>query len=184
MQDRRVGRRYAKALFQAATAAGVVDSVESDLSMIVNLIENDDRFRYFIAAPFSSSEEKIGLAERVFSDRITALTMQVLRVILNRRREDALTEIFHEYVTLRRIAQGTTFVTITSVEALDDTQRAQLVDKLKLRMKGEVEAEYKVDPRLIGGVRVSFGNSTLDGSVRGALNRLRERLMYDLLKQA
>jgi F-type H+-transporting ATPase subunit delta len=35
----------------------------------------------------------------------------------------------------------------------------------------------------MGGIRVAYGNFVLDGSVRGALDRLKDRLIYDVLKQ-
>jgi F-type H+-transporting ATPase subunit delta len=184
VEDNRVGRRYAQALFTAATNLNVVQSVEDDLGAIVGIMENDERFRHFLLAPFTSRDEKIQVADKVFSDRVTALTMQVLRVMLTKRREDELPAVYREFVTLRREAQGVVHVVVTSVTELDADQRDRLIAKLRQQLNTQVEADYKVDPRIVGGVRVAFGNSVLDGSVRGALNRLRERIKYDLLKQA
>jgi F-type H+-transporting ATPase subunit delta len=39
------------------------------------------------------------------------------------------------------------------------------------------------DASLIGGVKVAYENFVLDGTARGALNKMREKLRYDLLKQ-
>ena len=184
MQDSRVGRRYAQALFDAANGLGVVDSVESDLGAIVGLLDSDESFRDFLIAPYASRDEKVQLLERVFSDRITALTMQVLRVVLEKRREDEIETIFGEYVKLRREHQGVLHVVVTSAVELDSDQRDRLIAKLTTEFGAKVEADYKVDARLLGGVRVAYNNSIFDGSVQGALQRLRERMKYDLLKQA
>lgn len=184
MEDNRVGRRYAQALFSAATNLNVVQSVEDDLAAIVGLLNNDERFHHFVIAPYTSRDEKTKIAEKVFSDRVTALTMQVLRVVLAKGREAELPAIYHEYVVLRRAAQGIVHVVVTSAIELDADQKSRLVSKLQQQLNTTVEADYRVDPRIVGGVRVAFGNSVLDGSVRGALNRLRDRIKYDLLKQA
>lgn len=184
MQDSRVGRRYAQALFSAATNLNVVPSVEDDLAAIVGLLNNDEQFRRFLIAPYTSRDEKMQIAEKVFSDRVTALTMQALRIVLTKGREDELPAIYREYVVLRRAAQGVVHVVVTSAIELDADQKSRLVSKLQQQLNTTVEADYRVDPRIVGGVRVAFGNSVLDGSVRGALNRLRDRIKYDLLKQA
>jgi F-type H+-transporting ATPase subunit delta len=184
VQDNRVGRRYAQALFSAATNLDVVQSVEDDLRAINGLLENDEQFRHFILAPYTSRDEKVKIAERIFSDRVTALTMQVLRVMLDKRREAEIPGVYREYVTLRRAAQGVVHVTVTSAEEMSADQRTRLLAKLQTELQSTVEADFRIDPRLVGGVRVAYGNTVLDGSVRGALNRLRERLKYDLLKQA
>lgn len=184
MQDRRVGRRYAQALFDAARNLGVIDSVESDLGAIVNIYESDETFRHFMIAPYTSRDEKIKIAEKLFADRVTALTMQVLRVMLMKGREEEMPVIFTEFVRLRREHAGVAHVVVTSAEELTSDQRSRLVAKLESQFGGKVEADYKVDSRLIGGVRVAHQNSVFDGSVRGGLQRLRERMKYDLLKQA
>lgn len=184
MQDNRVGRRYAQALFSVATNLDVVQSVEEDLAAIVGLLDKDEQFRHFLIAPYTSRDEKMKIAEKVFSDRVTALTMQVLRVVLTKGREDEIPGIYREYVVLRRASQGVVHVVVTSAVDLDADQRTRLIAKLQQQLHATVEADYRVDARIVGGVRVAFGNSVLDGSVRGALNRLRDRIKYDLLKQA
>lgn len=184
MVDARVGRRYALALFGAASHLDVVASVEDDLRAIVSLVKNDPEFRQFLLSPYTSRDERVRICEKLFSDRVTALSMQVLRVVLVKRREAELPSIFDEFVRIRREAQNVTHVTVTSAIELTEAQRTALVAKLSVRMGGTIEADYRVDPRVIGGVRVAYGNHILDGSVRGALDRLRERLTYDLLKQA
>ena len=184
MQDQRVARRYASALFGAAKAHDVIRSVEDDLHTIVHLIENDPEFKKFIIAPFSSREEKMSVFERVFSDRITALTMQLLRVMLEKRREHEILGVYSAFVDLRRQHETIVAATVTSAVPLDDKQRNAIVAKLESVLHKKIDPEFRVEPNLIGGVRVNYENFVLDGSVRGALSKLRNHLNHDLLKQA
>lgn len=183
MQDNRVARRYAQALFETALKYDVVNSVESDLLAIDNLLYNDPEFRQFVTAPYTSRDEKMAILDRVFSDRITALTMQVLRVMLEKRREAEIPQVRREFVTLRREHEGVVHVTVTSAEVMPDDQRLALVARVGELLGKKIEPDYEVDPSLIGGVRVAYENYVLDGSARGALSKLRERLKYDLLKR-
>lgn len=183
MQDNRVARRYAQALFETALKYEVVDSVESDLEGIDNLLDNDLDFREFLTAPYRSREEKIAVLDRVFSDRITALTMQVLRVMLERRREAEIPQVREQFVHLRREHQGVIHVRVTSAEPMAEDQKTALLARIGELLGKTVESDFDVDPCLIGGVRVAYQNYILDGSALGALSKLRERLKYDLLKR-
>lgn len=181
--DARIGKRYAQALFTTAQRYDVVDSVESDLTFIVNLMGSDAAFRHFLLAPYTSREEKVKVIERIFSDRITALTMQVLRVMLEKRREGEIESVRDEFVTLRRESTRTIHVQVTSAEAIDDNQRKALIAKVEKTTGKTVEADFAVEPALIGGIKVAYENFVLDGSLKGGLARLRDALKHDLLKQ-
>jgi len=184
MANHQVARRYAEALFATALKYEVVKSVESDLNSIVGLLENDEQFREFVTAPYTGREEKIAIVEKLFSDRVTALTMQVLRLMLVKRREDEITGMRDEFVTLRREHEGVIFATVTSAFEIDAKQKTALLAKLEKTIGKTIEAEFKLEPQLIGGIRVAYGNYVLDGSIRGALSNLRDKLRHDLLKQS
>ena len=184
MADNKVGKRYAQALFNTALKYDVVKSVEGDLAAINGLLENDPQFRDFMISPHVGREEKLQIAEKLFSDRVTALTMQVLRIMLEKRREEAIPSTYDEFVRLRREHGGVIFAVVTSAEALEPDQRAALEQKLTTASGRAVEAEYQIDPHLIGGVKVAFGDHVMDGTIKGTLRRLREKLTHDLLKQA
>ena len=183
MADHRVARRYAFALFATALKYDVVSSVEDDLNVIVGLLENDEKFRDFIISPHTGRVEKIAIVNRIFSDRVTALTLQVLRVMLEKRREDEFIGVRDEFVTLRRENQGVVFANVISAYEIDEAQKKTLLAKLENTLGKKIEAAFKVEPQLIGGIRVSYGNYVLDGSIRGALSNLRDKLRHDLLKQ-
>jgi F-type H+-transporting ATPase subunit delta len=161
----------------------VVKSVEDDLNGIVHLLEVDPQFEEFVIAPYTGREEKIAIVSKLFSDRVTALTMQVLRVMLEKRREDEISGVRDEFVKLRRENEGVIFAVITSAEEIGEAQRKALLAKLETTLGKKIEADYKVEPQLIGGIRVAYGNYVLDGSIRGALSNLRDKLRHDLLKQ-
>ncbi|AIE88117.1 ATP synthase F1 subunit delta [Fimbriimonas ginsengisoli] len=183
MEDTRLGRRYAQALFETARQYDIVASVEDDLTGINSLLENDPEFRGFLFAPYTSRDEKLAILDRLFSDRVTALTLQAVRLMLEKRREHEIPTVRSEFIKLRREHEGVIHVTVTSAEAMETVQRDALISKLSSVLGKRIEADFEIDPLIIGGVRVAYDNYVMDGSVRGALSKLRERLKYDLLKR-
>jgi len=64
-----------------------------------------------------------------------------------------------------------------SAVPLAEAQRAALAQALGSAVGRNVELEARVDPAVLGGVRVTVGGRTYDGTVRSRLAALRERLV-------
>jgi F-type H+-transporting ATPase subunit delta len=109
--------------------------------------------------------------------------MQVLRIMLEKGRENEIESVRLEYVALRRKHEGVVLATVTTALPLEEDLKLALVAKLEKSLGAKIETEYKVDPDLIGGIRVAYGDYVLDGSARGSLRLIREKLRYDVLKQ-
>jgi F-type H+-transporting ATPase subunit delta len=187
MHDVRVAKRYARALFETALDSKddkMVAAVEDDLGGIVSLLVNNLQFRTRMLSPQESRDAKLGLVDRLFSDRVTSLTLQALRLMIEKNREDEIEWVHREFARLRREHENKIFVVVTSSENLTGEQQNAVIHKLESATGKKIEAEYKVDPQLIGGVRVAYDNYVLDGSLRGDLRKLRDHLMHDILKQS
>jgi F-type H+-transporting ATPase subunit delta len=181
--DSRVAKRYARALFAAAKKAGIVESVEADLGLVLHVARASGPFRAFLYSPTTSKDKKIEVLGKALSDRVTAMTMSFLRLVIDKGREDGLELIQHAFTELRRDDEGVIHADVTSSEPLDETQKRRLIEKLTRSSGKTIEPEYHVDPALIGGVKVALGNYVLDGTVEGSLARMRETLLFDVLKQ-
>jgi F-type H+-transporting ATPase subunit delta len=183
MHDHKVAKRYANALYAEAINNDVVNAVESDLAAISGLIADGTEFHDFLMTPHVAREEKIKIADRLFSDRVTALTMHFLRLLLEKRRETEFDTIREEYVTLRREHSNVLYAEVFSAMPLEQKYRTALEKKLAEKTGKVVETVYDVDASLIGGLKVVYGNHVLDNSVKGSLRRLRDALSRDALKQ-
>jgi F-type H+-transporting ATPase subunit delta len=181
--DMRVASRYAQSLFEAAQKEKMVTSVSDDLKGILGAMEHDARFGGFLADPTNTRADKLKLVEGVFGDKITALTMQFLRLLLNKRRENILTGVAEKFEELRRANDGTLYASVVSAEELSAAEKQGIISKLETSGKSKVEATFSTDPSIIAGVRVQIGDYVLDGSLKGSMARLKDRLLYDVLKQ-
>lgn len=184
MQDRRVAKRYAKALFNAALKQDIVKSVSDDLGAVTGAITGNERFRNFLRDPKTSEADKLKMFEKAFSDKTTALTMGFIRLLMDKRRDEEIFGVRMEFEELRRAHESVGKAVIASASPLDAKQQAAVVAKFEKELGKKLEAEFTVDPALMGGVKVTFDNYVLDGTVRGQLDRMKEKLLYDLLKQA
>lgn len=184
MTEGRVAKRYAKALFNAALKQNIVASVDDDLAVIASSLNNSAKFKAFLLQPQTTDEQKEQVFTKTFSDKVTALTMSFIRLLVDKRRDDQITAIQLAFAELRREHENTSKAIVTTAEELSDQERKKVVTTIESKLGRKVMPEFVVDPKIMGGITVAYDDYVLDGSVRGKLDRLRERMLYDLLKQA
>jgi len=71
-------------------------------------------------------------------------------------------------------------VEVISADPLSEADVERLEGMLSSFLDKEVRLDSRLDPSLIGGVVVRFGDHLIDGSLRGQLARLRERFVAEL----
>ncbi|MBI5705491.1 MAG: ATP synthase F1 subunit delta [Armatimonadetes bacterium] len=184
MADTRVARRYAQALFDVAERGGETARVEEDLNLVADLMEQDAKFKDFMISPNVPRDRRLRIMETVFGPKLSKITMSALRLLVTKRREDLTPDVRNRFVEIRREQGKVLFAQVSSATELKDADRKKIVDKLEKTSGKKVEATFRVDPGLIAGVRVAYGNYVLDGSVKGGLRRMKDQLRYELLKQA
>lgn len=182
--DIRIARRYAQAIFQAAKSQNSVLEAEQDLVAVSSIIESREDLRAFLESPETPRSQKLEMVDKLFADRARPITLRLLRMMIEKRRETAIPAVREEYIRLREESAGILRITITSAMALTEQEVGGIVSRIASQTKKTVLPQTKVDSKLLGGVAVQYGNSVLDGSVEGALRRLKDRLFIDLLKQA
>ncbi len=71
-------------------------------------------------------------------------------------------------------AEGLVMATVVSKEALDQGQKNQIIQKIKQATGStEVSLQNRVDPSIIGGIRISYGDKVLDLTISRQLSDLK-----------
>jgi F-type H+-transporting ATPase subunit delta len=68
-------------------------------------------------------------------------------------------------------------VRVSSATELSEAERQTLLGRFEAITEKSAEVEFQVEKELLGGVLAQIGSTVYDGSVRGHLLRIRERLM-------
>ncbi len=169
--------RYAGALFAAAREANAVDAVESDLGMITWSLGEVPRLEETLTHPLIPAARKKSIAESVFKGKVQDITLHFLRLVVDKRRESILPEVETEYVRLANDFRNVCIVNVTSAVALTDDEKAKLTEKLSRATGKTVRLALAEEPDLVGGLVVQIGDTVTDGSIKGNLASLREKLL-------
>ena len=126
--------------------------------------------------PAVPDSEKKALLATLLQD-VTPQVAAFVRTLISDGALNKLDAICEEFETL--VARRSLYVLahVKSAVPLTDEERTALEQTLSQRFAGNLEAEYEIDPALIGGVMVRVGDEVIDGSLAGKLASLRERLL-------
>ena len=103
---------------------------------------------------------------------------QFLAVLAANRRLALLPDIAAHYAQHRADAERVVKAKVTSAQALEPVELEALRISLRKRLGREVEVATAIDPALIGGAIIDAGDTVIDGSVRGRLERLAQSLTH------
>lgn len=177
MLNKAVARRYAAAFFSLALEKGLVDSLEKELAEVVKTVDENPELQRFLENPMVVVTEKKKVVDEVFGGRLSELTLDFLKVVLDKRREAYLKEIYNEFVKRANEARNLVDVEVTSAKELSQADLTALEARLVKMTGKQVRLTTKVDPALIGGLVVRIGDRVIDGSVTKRLELLREALL-------
>lgn len=177
MRNQAVARRYARALFDLARDKGQMDQVDRELGMIVEMIESNHSLKAVMDDVLIQPNVKRSLIEKLFSGKLSPLTMNFVLLVVRKRREGHFSEIYRAYLDLANEARGIVEVEVRSAVPLGDDTLQTLEQKLVSRLGKRVKFASQVAPELIGGLVVRVGDELMDGSVKTRLQRMRDRLI-------
>jgi len=84
--------------------------------------------------------------------------------------------VLKAYERLVRLELERRHAVIESATPLELEVAAEVLTDLQTRFGADITHEFKVNPALIGGLRVQIGSNVWDGSISGRLELLRSRL--------
>ena len=169
--------QYATALADIVLEQGAAEPARKQLQDFRAAYGESAELRNFLASPAISREAKHGVIEKLVA-RLGAskIIRNFLFVMADNQRIHLLPQIAETFELVLRQRQGVAEAQVTSAVSLNDSQKTALVRTLERLSGKKIQANYLLEPELLGGTVVRIGDTIYDGSVRNQLNQLRARL--------
>jgi F-type H+-transporting ATPase subunit delta len=176
----RVGKVYATALLDAATAAGKADLMwEHFLTLVGPPIRKSDSptdpmVFLVVAVPKGRRGEMI---RKAFAGRVDDLFLSFIEVLNRHNRLEIIRPIAACYRQLMDERARKVRVQVKSAVPLTDGEREQVKEMARRRLNLDPVLVEAVDPSLLGGLRVQVGDRVIDATVRARLDSLKNQLL-------
>ncbi len=170
-----LARPYANAVFDLASQRDALDRWSRMLSLAAAAVA-EPAVEAMIESPAVPDAAKAHQLIELVRDELDDAGRRFLHALADNKRLPLLPEIGAQFDALKAEAERVLDVEIASAVPLTETELASFTDALKRRHERDIEVSTVVDETLIGGAIVRAGDTVVDGSVRGKLDKLAESL--------
>jgi F-type H+-transporting ATPase subunit delta len=148
-----------------------LDKLEDQLFDFSQVLTANPELRQALNTSTDSDAGKVELLESIVKGKYTNSTINLLRRVVSLRRGrnlDATLAAYSHYVTLRR---NRVVAHVKTAVALEPAQQKNLATALSKAIGKPVHINVEVDPKVLGGISIRYGDEIIDGTV---VNRLAE----------
>lgn len=177
-----IARRYATVLRDFARDKGKLDDVYADAALVRKALAEQPAAKRFFDSPLHKPSEKRDLVNATFESAVTPETLQFLTFLVEKERIGYADSILLVFETLYKNEHDICTATVTTARELTPEQKGRFVALVADKVKGagrkvnSVDATFKVDPQIIGGVILTIDGKQLDGSVQSKLKAIERQL--------
>ena len=167
-------KRYAKAIFELAEQEGQVEEWGRRVASVRDVM-SDPEVTAVLTNPTIASEKRMALisaAPHMFDAEATNFA----NLLIESNRVHEVAGIEDEFERLADDAAGRVRATVTTAVELNARDRDRVEEELSKRLGKEIRLKVVVDPRIIGGLKLQYGDRLVDASVSTRLQQLRRRL--------
>jgi F-type H+-transporting ATPase subunit delta len=168
-------RRYAEALFDCVRQQSF-EQFAKDLELAVELTSSRE-VEHFLDNPALPATERQAVIDRALTGKVGEPVRRLVDLLVRRGKVDDLPAVSAAYRALLNKQAGVVDAVATAALPLTAQETEALARKVADMTGRTVNLTVEVDESLIGGLTVRVGDTLYDASVRGRLERLRERLV-------
>ncbi|MDI7775785.1 F0F1 ATP synthase subunit delta [Asticcacaulis sp. EMRT-3] len=173
-RETEAGERYARAAFDLAGDNKVLDKVQKDVAALKGLLEQSAELRAFLTSHVYKSDVKLnGLLAVAEKLKLQDLTKRTLGVLAANRRLDHLFPFITAFGRLYAAHKGIVSAEVTTAVALTEPQAEDLKKTLAKALGHQADIDTRVDPAILGGLKVRVGSRLFDASLKTKLDSLK-----------
>jgi F-type H+-transporting ATPase subunit delta len=169
-------RRYAEAAFELATRDDALDAYRDGLDLAAGTVGQVDALEV-LRNPARPLRQRTDLVDALLAKRVPEPVLKLVGLLVERGRIEQLSNVAAEFHRMLDVERGVVQAIARTALPLTADETAALQQKVATMTGRTVDLKVEVDESLIGGLTVRVGDTLYDASVRGRLERLRERLV-------
>lgn len=173
-----VANRYARALADVVSRTGDYRAVQRELEDFAAAWRESAELREVFETPAVALDGKMQVLEAMVARLgASAVTSNFLHVLVSHYRMGLLAEIIPAFGRVVNDRLGIVEVKVFAASELSEDARRALGARFERVTERKVEMEFHLQEGLLGGILAQIRSTVYDGSVRGRLDRIRQKLI-------
>lgn len=178
MRDLTIARAYAAALFEVGENHDEAEAYGPPFQALSDMFRAESRTRRFFDTPRITAEERAEVVRRALEGRVPERFLHFTLVVLAKGRQQLFPHMASAYQTLLDESTGRHRAQVTLARRLDKETEALIAERLGGLLGQSVEPEITVNPAIMGGLIMRYGDRLLDASLRRHLVALKREMMH------
>ena len=179
MTDRAIN--YGEALYELAAEEHLSEQILTELDTVCDIFKKNPDYVRLLSEPSVPKKERCAVLHEAFDGKLQPYLLNFLKLLCEHGRIRQLPDCLCAYRTRFNADNGILEATAITAAPLQEAQKRRLTDKLQSITGKRVDLQVRLDPSLLGGIRLQMDGKELDGTVRGRLDSLRRSLSDTVL---
>ena len=172
--------RYSRALFEVAKDSNELSKIENDIKSFQFLIDSSSEIKNFMQNPTQTINTQNSvislLAEKL---GFTKNLKNFFLLLIEKRRIFFVKKIFNSFLRLCSKKRGEIKASLVSSKELSQTELDEISKDLSKSMGSTIKFDYKIDKKLIGGLKLQLGSFMVDTSIKNKLKKYKQAMLED-----
>jgi F-type H+-transporting ATPase subunit delta len=177
MTDYKVSYRYASSLLETAEEKNILGTVAGSIQLIKDVVKENPQLQRILENPVIKQHVKISILEEIFKSKIDSDTMNFLRFVVSKNRENHLPGILENFMDLYDEKSGIVNVVVRTAFEFDDEQKKLLKERFEKFLNKSTRIGYALDKNIVGGFIARIGDTVYDASLRHQLELLKKQFL-------
>jgi F-type H+-transporting ATPase subunit delta len=179
MSNFNISTRYARAFLDHIESKGNLKDVAGDMILLNNTFESSRELRNVMSNPVIKKDDKVAILTQLFESKVTADTVNFLKFILDKNREDKLVDIVRRFNEMHDAKAGIVNAEVIGAYEITEDLKGNFLEAVEKYSSKSARVKYSSDEDLIGGFRIRIGDTIVDASVKNQLELLKTRLLEE-----
>jgi F-type H+-transporting ATPase subunit delta len=175
MREQDIARQYSEAFFSLACKAKEDKEAIKQLKSLISSFKKEKKIFLIFEHPGISKKEKMEMVDEIAQkNKFSRLVVDFLKLLIINKRISLLELINRE---LERLEYEKSEVQVVVAEApvkLSGKQIKSLINQLSEKLKRKIELKTKINPSLLGGLRMVLDDVIIEASLKGQLEKIRK----------
>lgn len=176
-----VGSVYGEALYSLALEEGITERLLGELNTLDRCFRETPDFIRLLSTPALSKEERCRVVEESFRGKVHDYLLNFLKILTEKGTMKHFSDCCRAYERCYDRDNGILPVTAVTAVAMTEAQTKKLAGKLGQLTGKRIRLDNRVDPTVMGGVRLDYDGKRVDDTIAHRLDAVRSLLSNPIL---
>ena len=168
--------KYAHAMYNLASSKNEELSDYEELCLVKASFDEFPEYFDFLKAESLSSNKRMASFDRVYKDEVSKYVLSFVKILIRDSMIACYDDVVAEYRRLLDGSMGIIRGIVYSAHEIDDERLEKISEKLSSRLGSKIDLTIKIDPSVIGGMKIFVKDTMIDYSLDTRLESVKKKL--------